>query len=442
MFMKAALSWFQSKSTYDKALHWAKLISVTGGTQVAVQAIGFISGILVIRLLPTQEYALYTLTNTMLGTMILLADGGISTSVMAQGGKVWQNRERLGMVLATGFALRKKFAIVSLGIAIPALLFLLRHHQASWPMAIWLVLALIPAFFSSLSGTLLEIVPKLNQHVIPLQRIQLGNYAGRLGLLVLNLFTFPWAPVAILAAGLPQLWANKQLRTLSGKFAVHTQQTDPTVHREIVKNVKRLLPDAIYYCIWCQFAVWLISFFGSTEAVAHLGALGRLAVALTLFSVMFSSLILPRFARLPDQRVLLLRQFVRIEVGLLITAVCIVAGVYVFSTQILWVLGPSYKNLAYEMTLMMIGKCLSFVATSSFLLCTSKGWVINPVVSISISIASFFCGIGFIDITSLRGIFMLDIFMAVVQVIMHITYAVMTIRKTADVDAYPVNIVA
>jgi hypothetical protein len=44
-------------------------------------------GILIIRLLPV-EYAFYTLANTMHRTMTVLADGGITTGVMSQVGKV------------------------------------------------------------------------------------------------------------------------------------------------------------------------------------------------------------------------------------------------------------------------------------------------------------------------------------------------------------------
>lgn len=53
-----------------------KLFALTGGAQILVQAIGFISGIMVIRLLSPQQYAYYTLANTVLGTMVVLADGG------------------------------------------------------------------------------------------------------------------------------------------------------------------------------------------------------------------------------------------------------------------------------------------------------------------------------------------------------------------------------
>src|SRR5690606_24311281 len=132
-----------------------KLVTITGSMQAIVQIVGFLSGILVIRLLPTSEYAIYILANTMLGTMTVLADGGISTGVMAQGGKVWHNPAKLGAVLATGLDLRSKFAIVSLIVAIPVMIYLMRVHDATWVMSLVVVLAIVPAFFSALSGSLL-----------------------------------------------------------------------------------------------------------------------------------------------------------------------------------------------------------------------------------------------------------------------------------------------
>jgi hypothetical protein len=93
--------------------------------------VGFVCGILIIRLSPVQEYAFYTLANTMLGTMTVLSDGDISTGVMDQGGKVCKDKEKLGVVLATGLDLRRKFAIGSLLVSAPVLLYLLMHNKAS-----------------------------------------------------------------------------------------------------------------------------------------------------------------------------------------------------------------------------------------------------------------------------------------------------------------------
>jgi len=105
--MKTFINKVTTHKSFSKALHWGRLVSISGIAQILVQALAFINGILIIRIFSTQEYALYTLANAMLGTMTLLSDGGIADGVMSQGGKNWQDRNWLGAVMATGMQLRR-----------------------------------------------------------------------------------------------------------------------------------------------------------------------------------------------------------------------------------------------------------------------------------------------------------------------------------------------
>src|SRR4030095_10388182 len=157
---------------YIKVFQWARMISISGMAQVAVQALNLLCGIFIIRLLSSNEYALYTIANMMLSTMTVLAECDLSSAVMAQGSKDWASPNKLGVVLATGFAIRKKMGIISVLIVTPILLYLLLHHNASWPVAILIALALIPAVFASLTDSILEVPPKLRQDIIPLQKNQ------------------------------------------------------------------------------------------------------------------------------------------------------------------------------------------------------------------------------------------------------------------------------
>src|SRR5687768_4598743 len=105
-------------------MEWGRLISITGSVQILVQALGLISGILIIRFLSTSEFALYTLANSMLATTTVMADSGIGAGILSNGGKVWDSRENLGKVIATGIDLRRKFALLTLIVALPLLLYL------------------------------------------------------------------------------------------------------------------------------------------------------------------------------------------------------------------------------------------------------------------------------------------------------------------------------
>jgi hypothetical protein len=82
-----------------RTLHRARVLGSFAFVQAAVQVIGFMAGILLVRSLSHQEYAYFTIANTMQGTINLLADIGISVGLASIGGRVWQDRHRFGELI-------------------------------------------------------------------------------------------------------------------------------------------------------------------------------------------------------------------------------------------------------------------------------------------------------------------------------------------------------
>jgi O-antigen/teichoic acid export membrane protein len=423
--MKALTKRITSHASYSRAVEWGKLISITGSAQIAIQALSLLSGILVIRLLPTKEYALYTLANTMLGTIAVIADGGIATGVMTIGGKVWQNEQQLGAVIATGLDLRKRFAAMVLLIAAPILLYLLHRHSQNWLLSALIVGSLIPAFFSALSGTLLEIAPRLHQDIKSLQKIEVGASVGRLLLMVATLFFFPFASIAILSGGLPQIVANRQLRKISSAYARWSQPPVASIQKEIMPIVKRVLPGALYYCVAGQITIWLISFYGSTESVAQVGALGRLTMILNVFSTICYTLIVPRFARLPSDKRLVLTRFIQVQLIVVVIISLIISFIAVFPSQALLFLGKNYANLTSELVLMTIGSCIGMAAGIIYSMSVARGWILPPVINITVSILAQIGLIFFLDFSKIRDIILFSVANAIVFYLMILTYFIL-----------------
>lgn len=365
----------------------------------------------------------------MLGTMAVLSDGGISTGVTAEGGKVWKDPEKLGAVLATGLDLRRKFAIGGLMVSIPVLFYLLMDNGASWLASVLIVLSLIPAFYAALSSSLLEIVPTLHQSILPLQKNDMVVGLGRLGLTALTLFLFPWTFVAILASGIPRIYGNFQLNKISQNFVEKTALPDPLIRKKILKVVKGVLPGAIYYSLSGQITIWLMSVFGNVTSVAQLGAIGRLMVVLTVFSSVFYTLLVPRFTRLEAHAGLLMKRFL-IMLGILILVCIIIIALFgIFSNQILWVLGDSYSNLNEELILFIVGSCAGLLTGMIFFMSSSRGWILNPYLYISLSIVTIIIGILFFDIATLKGILIFNIFVNAVQAVIYLIYTFFKIQK-------------
>lgn len=407
----------------EKLKEWVKLVSVTGGAQSLLQAVSLISGLIVIRLLQKNELELacYTIANTMLGTISLLSDGGISQGVMSQGGKFWQDKQKLGTVLMTGLNLRRKFAAGALAISVPILIFLLNHQGASWLTILMIVLSLIPAFYAAIVDSLLEIVPKLHQAILPYQRNQVAVSLGRLLLTSATLFFFPFTYIAVLAAGIPRLIGNIKLRKIAEPYADMHQPPDKEVQGKILSVVKRVLPGAIYYCFSGQVTIWLISFFGKASEVGQLGGIGKITLTLTVFSSIIVTLVVPRFARM-DNLHKLRSYFWKVHFAVWSFVLVVIFVVWMTADYILLILGPKFAGLSYPMTLSMIAGGIFLNGGISYFLYSSRGWVMNPVMNVALSIVILIIGVSIMDISTLVGCIKLDIFTSVGHYLIHSTY--------------------
>jgi hypothetical protein len=160
-----------------------------------------------------------------------------------------------------------------------------------------------------------------------------------------------------------------------------------------------------------------------------MGALGRLAMALSVFSVLFSTLVSPRFARLPPSRELLLKLFLNIMAGLLLLTVLITCFTWLFPAEMLWILGKNYSGLNMELLLYVTDSCLGLLWGSAYILGATRGWNIHPAFSITVSICSIVAGILLIDVSTVKGVLFLNLFVSIIQVLMYGSYTLLKIIK-------------
>ena len=427
--MKVLAQRISNNPNYAKALEWGKLITITGGAQILVQLTGFVSGIAIIRLLPIQEYAFYTLANTMLGAMVMLSDSGVGSGVMAESGKVWQDKQKLGAVLATGLVLRKRFAIISLLFTLPVLVYLLYSHGASWLTILLIIAAIIPAALAALSDSLLEIAPKLHQDIKPLQRNSAEVSLIRLALSGLLVFFAPFTFAALLANGLPRIYGNYKLRKVGERFAAGNESPDPLIQEAIIRGVKRTLPIVIYSCLSGQLTIWLISFFGKTDGISQIGALSKIGALFNLVSVLLSTLVVPRFSRMPALRQGLLKSFLLIQVGTFAITLFLLLGTWLFSNQILWVLGKNYEHLNYQLLLVGVSNCIGLMVSVCSQLVLSRGWFLNPYILVFVNFTSTVLSLTFFKMTSLIAILYFDITVLIIAYFLAFIFGLISIRK-------------
>lgn len=342
--------------------------------QVAVQAMGVASGILLVRALTKTEYAYFTLAFSMQSTMSILADSGISISLSSIGGRVWQDRERFGQLINTALRLRRYLAAIAVAAVAPFLVWLLIRSGSPWIYAGVITLTVLVGLNYQLLSGVLMIVPRLHSQIKRVQTLDALAAAVRLALLVAAYFIFLNAAVAIWATivsvivqyGLLNRWASESI----DKSAPINKEDQSGM----LGIVKHQAPNAVFYCIQGQLTVWLISVFGNTQSIAEIGALGRLSVIFAIINSTMSSVVLPAFARCQSPRDLRIRYF-QVCGGFCALGLSLIAAAALFPDQILWILGSKYAHLKHELLLMMIMAALSNVIAAMWSLNSTKAWI-------------------------------------------------------------------
>jgi len=352
----------------------ANILSKFVTVQVAVQLMGVASGILLVRTLSQTEYAYFTLAFSMMSTMSILADSGISISLSSIGGRVWNDRERFGQLINTALRLRRYLASIAVIAVTPILVWLLIRSGAPRLYAAGITITLLVGLNYQLLSGVLMIVPRLHSQIKRVQALDSLAAAVRLALLVAAYFIFLNAEVAVAATIISVVVQYVVLRRW---VRVNVDLTAPVSSEDqstMLGIVKHQAPNAVFFCLQGQLTVWLISIFGRTQNIAEVGALGRLSVIFSVIGAVMTSIVFPRFARCQSVSELR-KQYWQVVTAALIFGLCIVMPALIAPKAFLWILGSKYGHLTKELPLIVIAAALSSLAAVMQNLNAAKGWV-------------------------------------------------------------------
>ena len=397
--------WF-ARNTLRK---WVPVLVKFTFVQAVVQVLGFAAGLLIVRALPKREYAFYTIGNTMLSTILVLADSGISSALSAIGGRVWRDRQRLGSLLNTALQLRRQLGALTMLVVVPVLIWLLAQNGASRLTIIGLIAAVLAGSGLELITRIYAVALRLRSEIRQIQKQAMVSALVKLAIVGIALFIFMNAAIAILSVVIGYAVQFAMLRRWVRLEVDTDAPSDPAMRSEIVSVLKRQAPHSIYYCLQAQIMVWLISIFGNAENVANVGALGRLAVFFALLSSITADVVLPAFARIQSVHQLRRRYF-QIVAAYFSLAVLPVAAVAVFPQQILSILGRQYSGLHAEGILMAICAVVSTTAGLLWSINCSRAWIVPPALLIPCTIAVQVAFMSVSNLSSVKSVLLLTIY--------------------------------
>lgn len=376
-------------------------------------------GLLCVRLLSIPEYAKFVVVFGFLGTLVVLMDIGFSTALLPLIGEKIDDLRLIANYVAS---LRQLaywlFYVLAPASAIIYPLIVRRQHWSAHVILAMVVILLVTAWCARVAGAYgaVLIVRRDRKMWYRVQMIQSLGTLALLGIVwavhALNGFSAILINVAgIVYTAVAYYFRARHLLGISGTAL-------PQNRAAIVHFTAPNLPGTIFYAFQGQIALLLITYFGHSTAVASVGALARLGQFFALFSQMSLLLIEPYFAKLPRER--LKRNYVALLVVAALVLGTVTALSRIFPGAFLWILGPKYSSLRYEVFLI--------IASSSLSLASGMLWTVHNARrfvywwgGISFIVATLVIQIVCVwktDLSTIRGVLMMNLWVALASLVL------------------------
>ena len=411
----------------SKIKYWTKLLTKFLSVQVLVQALGFVSGIVLIRSLSKEEYGYLTIANSMQSMMNGLADSGISIGISEIAGKVWNDKYRFGQVIQSALELRKWLALISTSIITPIMIWVLLRNNISTTSAILITIAILIELYFYLESSVLETVPRFYSKIKTIQNLDIVFAVTRLILLGVGYFTFLNSVIAAFISTIASACRTILLRRVANQEIDVKVEKNLDYQKNILSIVKNFIPNSIFYTFQGQISILLISIFGNTQNIAEIGALSRFSMIFALVTPIMSSIAFPAFSRCQNQSLLKLRYWQIVLANILFGTVLIGIS-YFFSDQILWILGTKYSGLSSEFTLVVLLGTVGHIGGVMWGLCCAKGWIKNMWLEIPIKLSVQIILLLFMNLSNIKEVILFGIFSYVPSLILVAMIAYQNLR--------------
>ncbi|MBU3028350.1 lipopolysaccharide biosynthesis protein [Zobellia galactanivorans] len=382
--------------------------------QILFQFMGLGISLILVRTLPKSEYALYTVLMAVSGMLSIISNSGIMIGFKKIGAEVWDNPVAFSELIKTTLSLRKYLILFSF-VLVGAYAGLILHRQhVSLFDNIFFLSSLLFMVIPNANVAILKEALLLQKKIVAVQWTSIINQTIRLTSIAFVFFFLTRyltiktvLVITVIALSVSYFYIkNKQQKALD----VPLNQTNDNYKTTLLKYIKLNWHNSVFFAFRDQIAILILGFFGSTNGLADLGAITRFGLVFLSINALVTNILGPTFGRC-SEKPKLIKMITVTGVGFLCLSIVTILTVSLFSHQLLWLLGPKYENLNFELLLVFILSLLMLAVEIVNTLNNSKGWIkFSPVFEIPLNILAIICGIIFLDLTTVTGGLYLTIF--------------------------------
>ena len=283
--------------------HLGRLLAV-GGVESLGVVIGGVAGLLIVNVLPKDQYAQYTFLVSCLTLMHSITDTGLAHTCLPIVGQ--RAHEVPWVIGACRHVFRYRWWLLMLGFVFVVPYWVVTSQQHGWNTSgYWLATALVAvALLFSMRVDYAATVLTILGYISSLTRV--GFYAvGARTALVLAVVALPVTQfslsgfmAATLLAAMINVWFYSRAFKSHSLEPVRLSTDDAKkVNADLIRIAKPLMLPAIFYQFQGVVTVFIVSLFGTSDMLAEVGAFGRLSMILMVFDRVANVLLFPPIAR-------------------------------------------------------------------------------------------------------------------------------------------------
>ena len=366
---------------------------MVGGVESFGVIIGGIAGLLIVNVLPKDQYAAYTFLTACMTLVLGVTDLGLAHCCLPVVGQ--RNQEVPWVVGACQQVFSKRWLLLGLGVAIAGPYWYFRSSEHGWFGGGYLLASLMTLLIvlMSLREHYQVTVLMILGHISTLNRVGFTSNFVRIAVIgaVLVLPLASWWVAGVVAATAIVSCVNIALyRREFRARQIPSERLGPAdakrVDAQVIKIAKPLVLPAIFYQVQGVISVFLVSLFGTSDMVAEVGAFGRLSVALLVVDRVTNILLFPAIARSSGGerlRAILWRAHL---VYLSMMALALLTAVFVPQYWIL-LLGEKYRSMEPLVWMVFLSAILANAAGFAFRSLTVRGATSGQSFSIPLTLA-------------------------------------------------------
>src|SRR5262249_29034701 len=336
---------FMSLVVSDRFARWSQVSVEFGLSQALGQSASLISGLIYVRLMPVDQYALYAMGLTSLAFISTGSDLGLTSSLNYFWRESGKDRCGIEPIIAAVQRLRLVF-LVLVSFVCGAFLLKTTSEQNLSVISVFACFGLVVATVSARLPATLDI------QLMRLEGLQRESYYCEaadsitrllvaVGMIVTGITTALFGLAGGLLGSLSMLAA---VRGLAGTPRSKSQSVESETWRKVRAYIIPPVFTTLVYIMQLPLVLWLALTFGGKAVLAETFAVGRIGAIYGLISVFVGAVIGPRLARISDDA-----HFAR-TVGLFLLALvllCVGATMiaYVAPSALLLLIGPKYVHL-------------------------------------------------------------------------------------------------